>query len=436
MKSIFLIATSLVFLGCGKKLTHSPISSGGIPNPVSNPSFLPSPGGVKVIYEPPSDADFLYAEAHYTNNEGLPAKARSSVYSDTLTITGFANQDPEQIEIFSVNRAGKMSSPVPLTAIPGKPPHLVAAESMEITPYIGSIKYKWINPSASNIVVDIIADTTKLKRISEGEIVHSIYTKNKEESYYVLVGTGDHAYDASIFGAIVRDLYGNRSDTVYSKGADGTFIPKLIAIKEFQVKRAECSVISLTGDADWTAWSGQPYALFDNNRETTATADPTNKPFTSYDGSAGGYPYYLTIKFNRKLSISRFILFQRNAKFRGGPGRFNVYGLADLPNSANIADPENGNPANWTLLQEYFDKSPSGATYNKGTFTEEDNKYWEAGSTFRLDSENAQQALSGGVQYLRFEFRNNFIESSFLVIGEMEFYVGGDEEGETVPRNF
>ena len=123
MKRIY---AAIVFLMCSASLTAMSGCSGDEgpagPEPPVIEDYVITPinGGGIATYSIPDSEEVMYVMAEYERN-GKKCVERSSVYSNTIRMEGFATTDPVTVTFYTVARNGVKSEPVvrtfePLTA--------------------------------------------------------------------------------------------------------------------------------------------------------------------------------------------------------------------------------------------------------------------------------------------------------------------------------
>ncbi|MGO3306471.1 MAG: DUF4959 domain-containing protein, partial [Sphingobacterium sp.] len=78
-------------------------------------------GGAIIRFKLPEDNNLLGVKAVYNRN-GETVETKASLYVDTLSIEGFGNDLPQDIQLFSIGKNEKLSDPVSVQIKPLSPP--------------------------------------------------------------------------------------------------------------------------------------------------------------------------------------------------------------------------------------------------------------------------------------------------------------------------
>jgi len=174
-----------------------------------------------------------------------------------------------------------------------------------------------------------------------------IFSNQLDSSEYTLRG---YLPEPRKFGMIIRDNFGNVSDTLIPPG--GTLTP----LFEEKLDKSEMSIVILGSDVSFTNWEGRDYYLIDDDLVTLGISYNYTDPGASF-----------TLDLGKKAKLSRFLLHQRLEGSRyykdGNWKNFEVYACYDTPSAS-------GDWSEWTLVKSFSMIKPSGAP--TGTNTDED----------------------------------------------------------------
>lgn len=406
---VFLIAVTLFGqLGCKKTDGYNTIVSTdkSKPGPVTNVQVSNFSGGAYLTYTLPDSKNILYVQANYMINGKDSRQTKSSYYSDSITVSGFAASQDYQVTLTVVTRANVTSDPVTVTVHPGTPPYLQAIPSVKMVADFGGVNISVANPAKANIGIIVIGPDSTGKL----QIIDQNYT-NLDSTNFSLRGYDTTAHK---FGVYITDAWNNLSDTVFA-----TIHP----IYEVEMNKGLFKDYILPSDVlPFGSYWDVPN-LWDNNlHEPTYN---TQQPITPLV-----WPAWITFDMGQAAKLSRFNMVGREGD--SGPGEFLwgygtpqsfvVWGRADQPQDENMPDstglpPVGGVTSNgWINMGEFYSPAkPSGLPNPQ--FTTADYNYWMAGFPFNF-------ALSlPKVRYIRFECLTNMGgTNNFFDINELTFW--------------
>ena len=376
------------FVGCQSEIIDwQPGTDTVAPGVVTNVSVEDLPGGAKLTYDLPDDKDLAFVEAVY-KIDGKNQRTSASVYTNTLTVVGFGSTDPQNIQLYCVDRSGNYSQKVDVVANPTTPPVYAIFESIKMNPTFGGIAVEWANPSESNVSLGI------LNKDSEGNVkeIETLYSSSTSGNFKL---RGLEA-EPSTFGVYVRDRWNNLSDTLYVE---------LTPLNETKIDSKAFKRVVLPRDEND---AGQFSRMFDGNVSVGM--------YTSVDVNQS--PEFFTIDLGRPVILSRYILWHRTANPYNNcsPKLWKVYGTMEF--DASKTDENywvNEYQKDWLLLSDVNDIAmykPSGSDIET---TADDTAAAAAG--FDMECDNV-----GPVRYLRFEVNENWVMPTRVVIGELAIY--------------
>lgn len=378
-----LIILLFLFSACDEK-TLDPISASlGKPGIVTDIQTESIPGGVKITYRIPEAEDILAVKGVYTLSNGKTYEAMTSFYENKLEIQGFNDMTEHTVKVFAVNRAQVMSDPVEVKFTPLESSLSKVSKTMEIISAFGGAQYSWLNPDKAPLTFEFMAQD------SVGELrTMRIITSQADTMKQALRG---YQPEPRIFASIIRDNWGNMSDTVFPPGK--TILP----LFEEKLNKRNMSVMKLGNDASFTNWEGMDSYLIDDD------------PSTFGHSPNSSLPAAFTIDLGVTAKLSRLVMFQRDDRVYswGNPKNFEVYGCENRPS-------QNGDWSDWTLIMRCTIIKPSGSPV--GTNTDEDVAALKAGHEFSFDLSQVP------LRYIRIRILDTWEGSTFTHPAEVTFY--------------
>lgn len=379
-----MLLLSLALIHCKEEI-HGPTAGANIaPEAVSNLKVINLHGAAKVAYKVPSDPDLFYVEADWTY-KGVARNAKSSYYSDTLTIDGFGDTLACTVQIYSVNRSEKRSNPVTVTVKPLSAPVQDVFKSLQVKPDFGGINVSYINAASGNVVI------TVLTKDKNGDL------KNADTEYTGLKAGNfsTRGFDATptVFGIFVKDRWNNISDTLYT-----TQTP----LFELQLNKSLFKELNpYPGDVNADIYSASyPMRNLWDNSTGTIFVTKTNL----------GMPESFTIDLGVKATLSRFKYYQRQSTAfyftSGTPNVWDIYGSNNPPSD--------GSYSGWALLMHCASVKPSGLPL--GTVSNDDVAQAQNGEDFTFPTG------SQGYRYLRFKITQTYGNATNITFSELTFW--------------
>jgi len=375
------------------------------PGPVTNVNVVNFNGGAYITYSLPNSPNILYVQANYMINGKTSRQTKSSYYSDSITVSGFAQSQDYQVTLNVVTRAEVQSDPVVVTVHPGTPPYLLALPTVVMVPDFGGVNITCINKTLANIgIITISPDST-----NKLQIINQDYT-NQDSTNFSLRG-----YDTlpRKFGIYITDQFGNVSDTVFA-----TIKP----IYEVQMNKALFNAYVLPSDvASYNSYYGLQN-LWDNN-----TGEPTYN--TAQPITPLVWPAWMTFDMGQAAKLSRYVMWDRGVDGSGNflwgfgaPETWVIWGRPDLPvdeimpDSTSFPPLGQATPNGWINMGEFIaPNQPSGLVNPQ--YTSADLAFWNAGFGFNFS------LTLPAVRYIRFECLSNMGQTdNFFDINEMSFF--------------
>jgi hypothetical protein len=377
------------------------------PGPVTNIRVVNFNGGAYITYTLPDSRDILYVQANYPINDKASRQTKSSYYSDSITVSGFARSQDYQVTLNVVTRAEVKSDPVVVTVHPDTPPYLLVLPTMKMAADFGGVNITGSNKLKSAIGVIVIApdSTNKL------QIINQNYTSLDSLNYSL------RGFDtlARKFGIYITDQWGNISDTVYTD---------IKPIYEVEMNKGLFKTYVLLTDVLPYDGARGVSNLWDNIiTEPTYNTQQPIQPLV--------WPAWVTFDMGQAAKLSRYTMVGRTGDAPslgqflwgyGTPQTWVVWGRADapvdetMPDSTGLPALGQATPKGWINMGEFYapDK-PSGLPSPE--FTTDDLTFWQAGFPFTFSLTLPK------VRYIRFECLTNMGgTNNFFDINELTFF--------------
>lgn len=385
----YLIVMALVTAACSPK-KHAPLEQdGSAPAPVSNVQVQPVAGGAILRYTLPvvKEKDLLYVKALYESPKGNPREVKASFYNSELQIDGLGDTSVYDVKLYTVDRSENASTPVTAQVKPLLAPVQRAYASLTMEADFGGVELTYTNPDEGNIVISVLT-----KDIHGDWVTAEMhYTKAAQGRF------GARGFDSTVrvFGAFVKDRWGNVSDTL---------VKTLKPIYEKLLDKSKFVKVVLTGD-NTTSYNA--------NMRIEKLWDNLLAEANSYQTATGSLiPTNFTFDLGVTTKLSRFLYNMRTTPDvvlwgHGNPRRFELWGTATTPNS-------NGDWASWTKIMDVESVKPSGLPV--GQNTNEDRDLANRGEEFRVP------LSAPSVRYLRIRVNQTWNNTNFMHIAEMTFW--------------
>jgi hypothetical protein len=392
IKILSLFAAGVIaVVSCTKEFeSHEPVSNDPtIPQQVTNLSVLNQNGKATISYTVPNDPHILYVKAVYKMSTGQVAETKASYYNNSLIVEGFADTLEHEVKLYSVNRSELVSEPVTIKIRPLESAIWKVYKSLNTINAFGGYNLTAVNPTKADISILVL----KKNDFKEYEVDNnkSIYT-NTDSILSKVRGLDTLDYT---FGFLVKDRWGNRTDTLYR-----TIKP----LYEIQFSPANFTTFSLPGDAPQVTNGAALQYMWDGK---------LGWPWTSFTNQTAGGPAPHMVTFNMGVTgkISRIWIrpFPEGTRYYylTTMKRFEVYGSTN-PSLSGALD------NTWKLLGSYTVVKPSGLPY--GTDDAIDQETGAAGFNWEVDLAAAK------VKYIRIRCLENFAGGTAQSINEVKVY--------------
>ncbi|MDR0422878.1 MAG: DUF4959 domain-containing protein [Proteiniphilum sp.] len=433
MKRNYLIIIILFILchACGDDMVNGPKGSTETPLKVTLREVNDISGASVIYYDRPDDKNLLYVRAVWTTDDDIEYVRAVSFYTDSILVDGFGKEGTYVVKLYSVSAGEACSEPVEVEVNPGRPPYLVAYDSLQILPTFMGVRVVTENETAAKLAFRTFKkDTVGNEWIEMG----TDYSLNPNIEYF----NRGHAPDtAQYFRVQVRDRWGHWSppkDTVCIPWFEKELPKNLFReIALCNIGGDGSSVPDQTGQVlpsnfwghKMHSWSGsnvQFERLYDNKWGNSQECYHT-KPLAPL-------PQHFTLDLGGEYNLSRFILWPRKDNsnlFRGGhPQIVRLYGATySGPDPGQLVD-DIYDASAWIDLgllsisraDGSFDPYPG-----TGDRSAEDDALIEKGHELTLN------AINKGIRYVRVQTIKCFTTAaaSAVMIDEISFF-GSDSD--------
>ncbi|WP_346239138.1 DUF4959 domain-containing protein [Niabella insulamsoli] len=407
-KAIAMIAVALCsLLACQKKSDYNDTVSGDKtkPDPVTNIRVVNFNGGAHITYTLPKSENILYVQANYKINGMTSRQTKSSYYSDSITVSGFAESKEYDVILRTVSRANVPSDSIVVKVHPDIPPYLLALPTVTMRDDFGGVKIDVLNKLKANIGIITIAHDPVTRKL---EIINQNYT-NADSIGYSLRG-----YDTipKQFGTYITDQWGNVSDTVFA-----TVKP----IYEALIDKSRFSEYHLPTDAE-TGFGWVMNNLWNGN--TGSPGYHTEQPIQPLV-----WPATITFDMGQAAKLSRYTIWNRGIDGSGNwlwqagaPLTWVLWGRNSTPVDEVLPTVENlpdvGQPtANGWINLGYFKLRDKPSGLPNPQYTDADLQFWNAGFSYNFSLDLPK------VRYIRFQCLENVsLTNNFFNIAELSFW--------------
>lgn len=363
------------------------------PKQVVNPLVANFKGGATITYDLPEDKDLLYVKAIYKIPNGNVKIQKASVYTNSITIKGFAESAEATVELICVDRSQNESAPVKVTIHPLNSPIFDVFASLKVSATFGGLKFAWLNPDNEDLVLDILVK-------DEDNIYHSI-----DKFYTSTSGSSSIRNQKPVetnFGIYISDIYGNHTDTLYL-----TFTP----FEETELDKKNwkdmrlCPTIKVNpfGTSDMKClWNG-----------ISVNTNSFEQMYYLNDGE--GEMAFFTFDLGISAQLSRFKFWGRTNWYFNlhHPKEFEIWGT----NDPLVANSDACSWDGWSLLMTGISEKPSGPDpVAYANLTSEDMALALAGEEFDFPLE------APVVRFIRFRKKRSWTDSNSMFLTELSFW--------------
>ena len=398
---MIVITLMIGLAACQKMETYIDPASSDMTKPgiITNTKVENFNGGAYITYTLPNSPNLLYVLAQYKINGQTVRETKSSYYSDTIKVDGFAKKQAYDVTLFAVSRANIKSDPIVVKVNPDTPPYVLLKAALKAEADFGGIKLTGVNPQKNNLGV-ILLDAPVNASVSE--VVDQHYSTSASISYSIR----GYAPVPKRFGYYVIDNYGNMSDTTYLN---------ITPFFEAQLDRSKFLAYRLPSDGEIAYGWDLPY-LWDGKTDGSSNGWHT--------APGGALPAVATFGLGVTAKLSRFVLWARpdgSDKFAFGHGDPKVFSLwgsdAAAPRNVTLplSAPEGTVLGDWVNLGNYnYPDPPSGL--KPIAHTTADDAFVKAGVSFDVP------LASPKVRFVRLSVSSTWSSGTFAHAMEMAFY--------------
>jgi len=403
---ILLIVAVALCYGCKKTDGYNTVVSNDKTRPgvVTNIKVNNINGGAYITYSLPDSKNILYVQAQYKINDKDSRQTKSSYYSDSITVGGFARSQDYQVTLWTVSRAEVRSDSVVVTVHPDTPAYVKVLHTVTMTSDFSGVHVMALN--TLNAPVGVITVTPDIS--GKLQIVSQNYSTSDTIQFSL------RGYDTvnRRFGVYITDKWGNISDTVFSN---------ITPLYETLMDKSLFQAYVLPTDAP-TGFGWVIQNLWDGN--TGSPGYHTTQPIQPLV-----WPAVITFDMGQTAKLSRYTIWDRgidwsnNWMWQGGaPLTWVLWGRSSTPVDETMPDgdhlpPVGGvTPNGWVNLG-FFRLPDKPSKLPNPQVTAEDEAFWNAGFSYNFDITLPK------VRYVRFEcLQNVSLTNTFFNIEELSFW--------------
>lgn len=374
------VACSMLFLlsSCKQDVQEPIINDGTAPGVVSNVSIVNLNGAAEISYTVPSDQDLLYIKAVYHTRKGEVRETKVSKYNRNLTVLGFGDTNPYEVELYAVDKGENVSAAVKVVVNPLEPSTNLVRKGLVVSPDFGGINVSFENEKTDNLAIVILANDA----LGNFVPINTFYTNLRKGAF----PTRELKAEETRFGVFVRDRWGNLSDTLYVK---------VSPYYEERLDRTKMRPLVLPTDAV-LGYGGNLAALFDG--------DVGDSRFY-HSGDAAKMPQWFSFDLGVTARLSRLTYYMRQSVY------FNLHNPREVEIWGSNNPPADGSYNNWVLLTTHKQLKPSGLPV--GQLSQADKDAAIAGESIPIPPDAPK------VRYIRFKTLRNWTDGTFVNFNEL-----------------
>ncbi|MDR0714751.1 MAG: DUF4959 domain-containing protein [Bacteroidales bacterium] len=395
MKTHILFSGLLILSACAEDpIGQYPVDSRP-PQPITNYEVINFSGGSTITYELPDETDLLYVKTQFVLPNGEKQDIRASVFSNVITVKGFARSQEYILNLVTVDRSRNESEPLEVKIHPENAVIYDLIESIHPTVARGGFKVSWENEVRENVVV------TFLKKNDEGkfELIESFYT-SEAQAQRAIRGQEDKP---TTFAVFARDMYNNYTDTT-----EFTLTP----LFETKLDKSKFMEMPRWPSFSLHSWGKSTLDVIWDGVEVAGAVAGQVYYIQAY--SDGVTTAYFTMDLGVKAQLSRFRMWGRSDYYfrLHNPYDFYLMGTNDQSVALNAAstDADWGGP-----MINCISYRPSGLDSSQEA-TADDLAYAQAGEEFEFTGDEP------AVRYIRFRVRRAWGGSIGLHVAELSFW--------------
>ncbi len=382
----------MALAGCKEDKQFINLNEDNPPAPVTNVTVERLPGAAKISYSLPGDESLHYVRAEYSIRPGEMREAKSSNYVNYVIVDGFPDTLEHEIKLYTVSQGERPSEAITVKIRPLTPPLQEVFNTLTFKETFGGVTISYQNSGGASMAVTLFTPDGN----GEMKEVDTYYSKLKEGNF----SARGFAAEPRRFGVVIRDRWGNLSDTAKAEITPvfEELIPK--PFKTYNLPTDSYGPHAGTNNTVDKIWDNLL-----SNVNAGGVAVLHTVPGT-------GMPQQFTFDMGVRAKLSRYKLYGRGpgndwAFQQGAPKKWEIWG-------SNNPDPQ-GTWAGWDLLMVCESVKPSGLPV--GTNTAEDNTYAITTGEDFIFPEDAPP-----VRYIRFRTLETWGYMDYVYIAELTFW--------------
>ncbi len=432
MSSLLVVSCTSPYLGIEQVVTDSTP-----PDKVTIKEVVPKSGALEIHFNlPPGHTDIAQVVGTYTNNRGELVEFKVSRYSSSILVEGFTGTDEKIVDLVCIDASGNVSDVTQVKAVPLLSPVERAIHTMIVEPAFGGVRIEWENKDAQSFAIHVL--TEDILQVGVESLVEdptkTIYNRDSVNTFaYVR----QYPSEEQIFGFVISDKWGNRTDTLKTS---------LTPYKEDEIDYALVKEVSFfnptlfNGRRDWDIWGVNAATGIQNDGNAHSATFNGQKMFNGVRTGSETLIYkfvknlsdpdpakqitvqdvYTTFDLNMDLRLSRIIVYPRTGSAytynRSSPRRFRIWGTNDANNERWAKFPEG-----WTLIGEYVGRDPVDIL----NLTGEEIDWFNNNQEYSIleDNVNPEADPSASFRYMRLQLMESYNPNeSFYTINEFKMF--------------
>ncbi|TKC58155.1 DUF4959 domain-containing protein [Pedobacter hiemivivus] len=285
-----IVLVNILLPSCKEQEANIDVISNDMTKPgvVSNIKVENFNGSARITYKLPDSKNLLYVLARYPINDNRVRETKSSYYTDTIMVDGFAREKEYEVTLYAVSRANVMSDPVVVKVNPKTPNYILVNSGLDITSDFGGANFFGQNVNKVPLALHMLVYNETTKKYDEQDPEY-LNTNTIDISIRNLPPTPQKV------GVYTTDRFGNVSDTVFKT---------LTPLYETLLDKSKFFTYRLPSDASTTDYGWDLKYMFDGN-----LGEPGWHTNGNVSKSIGTFGMGVSAK------ISRFIFWQRGPSY-------------------------------------------------------------------------------------------------------------------------
>jgi hypothetical protein len=396
-------------------------------------------GGAIIRYTLPNDNDLMGVKAVYLFDEDdIQREAYASAFRDSIVLDGYADTNEHVVELYTVDKSGNMSSPVPVTVQPETPPIELIRRSLKVSPTFGGLYAAWENPLGKSMdialyTIDSVGDRVLHERYYSGAVNGSYSFRDleiREQPFHIELRDRWNHYALPLY-TVMKPLFETQ---IVGRDEQNRDIWSLYGLND--------GTNTYRGDGNKFLNTTPFSALFDGvlySGQWWSTEVCMLQNYISGGGTSYLYPVYFTIDMGKQSVYSRLAYYARNRSPEYSAWcwyEFEVWGTNNPKPVTEIGDGSildnlkywtsweaiEGTDAwksDWIKLADCVIQFPSGTPNNVSSVTSaEDVAFVRNGFHFDVDPDKTNVPC----RYIRFVVRKTNNGANYLQATELMFW--------------